>query len=112
MGYLTYLSGDMRADPRTMLPSAQSIVCVGKLYNMRQPYSTEFQEPGRGWVSRYAWGAIITTCFSACSHGCVPQIGRVHDQPFESKICVDTAPLLERSYARLAGLGWMARTPA
>src|SRR5205823_6889273 len=26
-----------------------------------------------------------------------------------SKICVDTAPLLERSYARLAGLGWIGR---
>jgi epoxyqueuosine reductase len=29
--------------------------------------------------------------------------------PFESRICVDTAPLLERSYARLAGLGWIGR---
>src|SRR5437762_9547450 len=28
---------------------------------------------------------------------------------FESKICVDTAPLRERSYARLAGLGWIGR---
>ena len=29
--------------------------------------------------------------------------------PYESRICVDTAPLLERSYARLAGLGWIGR---
>jgi len=28
---------------------------------------------------------------------------------YESRICVDTAPLLERSYARLAGLGWIGR---
>ncbi len=27
----------------------------------------------------------------------------------EYKICVDTAPLLERSYAREAGLGWIGK---
>ena len=30
-------------------------------------------------------------------------------EPFDYKVCVDTAPLLERTYARQAGLGWIGR---
>jgi epoxyqueuosine reductase len=30
-------------------------------------------------------------------------------ESFDYKICVDTAPLLERSFARLAGLGWIGK---
>ena len=37
------------------------------------------------------------------------RIREIHDAPFESRMCVDTAPLLERSYARSAGLGWIGK---
>ncbi len=37
------------------------------------------------------------------------QIAQTHAGPFSWRICVDTAPLLERSYARAAGLGWIGK---
>ncbi len=109
MQYLTDRRGDMRNDPRNLLDSAQSIICVGKLYNTPYPYSTQFKEPGRGWISRYAWGDDYHDVLRDGLEKLVSKIAQVHKQPFEWKICVDTAPLLERSYAGAAGLGWIGK---
>ena len=109
MAYLTDRRGDLRGHPRNLLPSAQSIVCVGKLYNTAHPHTEEMQNPQRGWISRYAWGADYHDVMRRGLERLVERIAELHCEPFEYKICVDTAPLLERSYARAAGLGWIGR---
>lgn len=100
MRYLTDRRGDMRRDPRELLPSAKSIISVGKLYNT----STDSRDPA---VSRYAHGQDYHDVLRNALEKLVEQLTAT--QPFEFKICVDTAPLLERSYARLAGLGWIGK---
>jgi epoxyqueuosine reductase len=111
-GKMSYLDGrraEIRGDPRNLLPSARSVIVVGKLYNSAWPYSTRFDEAGRAWISRYAWGDDY---HDVLRRGLERLEGRLRDEAgaaFESKICVDTAPLLERSYARAAGLGWIGR---
>lgn len=110
MAYLTDRRGDLRADPRNLLPEAKSIVCVGKLYNTGHPYSTEAQDPARGWISRYAWGpADYHDVMRRGLEQLAARIEYVCTEPISWKICVDTAPLLERSYARAAGLGWIGK---
>ena len=109
MSYLTGRRGDLRADPRNLLPEAQSIVSVGKLYNTDRPYSTAFQDPTRGWISRYAWGEDYHEVVRKSLETLVTRIQQHHREPFHYRICVDTAPLLERSYAEAAGLGWIGR---
>lgn len=109
MRYLTDQRGDLRSDPRNLLPSAQSIVCVGKLYNTPHPHSTDLTDSGRGWMSRYAWGVDYHDVMREGLELLVAQIAELHPEPFDWKICVDTAPLLERSYARGAGLGWIGK---
>src|SRR5690242_12552613 len=49
MGYLTDRRAELRRDPRQVLESARTIICVGKLYNTCAPYT----DPP---ISRYAWG--------------------------------------------------------
>lgn len=108
MEYLKGRRGEMRQDPKTLLPDARSIICVGLVYNSPAPYSVEVEENGQGWISRYAWGedyhAVVKEKLQALAGALEAELG-----PFSYKICVDTAPLLERAYARQAGLGWIAK---
>ena len=100
MRYLTDRRAGVRADPRNMLPGARSIICVGKLYNTPGPPAET--------ISRYAWGGDY---HDVMRDGLVKLVSLLSRDAgcFEHKICVDTAPLLERSYARQAGLGWIGR---
>ena len=109
MRYLTDRRAGIRGDPRHLLPRVRSVICVGKLYNAPQPYSTQFDDAERAWISRYAWGEDY---HDVLRRGLARLDGLVRERAgpgYESRICVDTAPLLERSYARLAGLGWIAK---
>jgi len=108
MRYLSDRRAEVRDDPRNLLPTARSIIVVGKLYQTPWPHSTRFDDRSRGWISRYAWGADY---HSEMRQGLERLAERMRERtgPFDARICVDTAPLLERSYARLAGLGWIGR---
>ena len=105
MGYLTDHRAALRADPRNLLPSARSVICVGKLYNTPQPYSTEFSDDELAWISRYAWGDDYHPLMRRGLEALARRLGPEH----EWRVCVDTAPLLERTLAREAGLGWIGR---
>ena len=109
MRYLTGHGAAARDDPRSLLASVRSIICVGKLYNTPWPYSTQFDAGERAWISRYAWGEDY---HGVVRRGLARLDAKLRERAgaeYESKTCVDTAPLLERSYARMAGLGWIGK---
>ncbi len=101
MRYMTDRRKELRRDPRLLLPGARSVICVGKLYNT----APERKDPP---ISRYAWGS--GDYHDVLREGLERMVERLAAMAmFEWKICVDTAPLLERTYARLAGLGWIGK---
>jgi epoxyqueuosine reductase len=100
MGYLTDRRAAIRRDVANLLPGARSVICVGKLYNQPPPEGTAI-------VSRYALGADYHDVMRAGLERLVEHLSKI--ETFESKICVDTAPILERTFARLAGLGWIGK---
>ena len=111
-GEMRYLAGHRAAardHPRNLLASARSVVCVGKLYNSPWPYSTQFDAGERAWISRYAWGEDYHGVVRRGLERLDAMLRQRAGAEFESRILVDTAPLLERSYARMAGLGWIGK---
>jgi epoxyqueuosine reductase len=99
MRYLTDHRADLRRDVRQLLPSARSVIVVGKLYN-----STDAHQEGEARIARYAWTRDYHITMREALENFAKRLGQ-----HEYKVCVDTAPLLERSLAREAGLGWIGK---
>jgi epoxyqueuosine reductase len=103
MGYLTDRRADVRRDPRSLLPSARSVICAGKLYKGPQLNLSE----GQAVIAQYARGRDYHDVVRAALEELAHKLLEI--EAFEWKACVDTAPILERSFARRAGLGWIGR---
>ncbi len=93
------------ADPRHVLDGARSILMLGLPYRTAEPAETT---PGQGRVSRYAWGRD----YHAVVRAKLRALGDLHRRLTPGagvRGVVDTAPLLEREFARLSGLGWIGK---
>lgn len=110
MRYLSR-SVETRLDPRKLLPNAHSVVCIALSYNPTESTKLANHNPAspQGLIARYARG----TDYHHTLHTILNELlARLRDQltdPFDARICVDTAPLLERELAVAAGLGWIGR---
>ncbi len=94
---------DLRRDPRELLPGARSVLCVALDYAPRAgapPPAGDFW-PG---VARYARGGDYHD-FLREKLGKVKEAVDLEFPGTLSRICVDTAPLLEREWAARAGIG-------
>ena len=107
MRYLTDHRADLRSDAAQLLQGVRSVICVGLVYHGPEPLSTEFSDLDRAWISRYAWGGDYHDVLRSRIEALAGKLLEI--ELFEYRICVDTAPLLERSLAHQAGLGWIGK---
>ncbi|MCZ6543910.1 MAG: DUF1730 domain-containing protein, partial [Planctomycetota bacterium] len=91
-----------RIDPRNMVPGAKSIICVADRYHNGRP---DLPQVGpRGRVARYARGEDYHAVMSKRLRRLADELARQF--PGETfRVCVDTAPVLEREHAQRAGVG-------
>jgi epoxyqueuosine reductase len=106
-GEMAYLSHHSKArqHPKSMLPDVRSVVMAGMNYfTPDEPAS----RPSAGKVARYALGADYHDVLRE-RLGRLLQWMQQEIPGCEGRAVVDTAPLLERDFARRAGLGWFGK---
>ena len=104
MGYMER-HAEARGDPSRILDGARSIVMVSLVYG--RPSEGE-PSPTEGKVARYARGLDYHEVLRTKLEALLDWL-RVQRPEARGRAIVDTAPLLERDYARLAGLGWIGK---
>jgi epoxyqueuosine reductase len=103
-----------RASLSRVAPWARSVVVCAINYNTDNPYSTQVHDSNRGWISRYAWSRddyhdsvlrrlkeVEASLRQAISPDSLPAL--------TTRAYVDTGPVVERVYAKYAGVGWIGK---
>jgi epoxyqueuosine reductase len=107
-GEMTYLArrAEAYADPDHVLSGVRSVVMLAAVYRTSDPAPAGAQA---GRVSRYAW---MDDDYHATLRARLARLADfLHAQRpgCRTRGVVDTAPLLERDFARRAGLGWFGK---
>lgn len=107
--------GDLkRASLTRIAPWARSVIVCAINYNTDHPYSTQVHDPDRGWISRYAWSredyhdAVLSRVKQV--EAAIRQAAPVESEPvLITRSYVDTGPIVERVFAKYAGVGWIGK---
>lgn len=94
-----------RTDPKLIFPEAKSVIAVA--LNYFTPHEHEPDET-KGKVSRYAWGDDYHDVLKEKQRELLAFI-KSENAAAEGKICVDTAPIMDKAWAQRAGLGWIGK---
>jgi epoxyqueuosine reductase len=104
-GRMQYMENyfELRIDPRKLVPGAKSVITVLQNY-----FPEKKQEDHTPRISKYAFGKdyheVIRTKLKTFLSILNEQIGEIHGRGF-----VDSAPVLERTWAVKSGAGWIGK---
>jgi epoxyqueuosine reductase len=108
-GAMEYMAQDvaLRCDPTGILPNTRAFLVVADQYATRND-PAETPRFGTGRIARYARGRNYHVVMKRRLHAVADALREVYSFA-EFRTCVDTAPILERELAVLAGLGWQGK---
>ncbi len=94
---------EKRADPAMLFPQAKTMIVAALNY-----YTPHEHETSEGKISRYAWGDDYHDIVKEKLRGLLDWIIAKNPEA-AGKICVDTAPVMDKAWAVRAGLGWLGK---
>lgn len=105
MGYIERRR-EAYADPSFVQQETRSLIVCAWNYKSQEPLPLK---SGEGRVARYAWSGGDYHDYLREKLQRLSQEVRQLLPEARTRVAVDTAPLLERDFARLAGLGWFGK---
>lgn len=94
---------ELRVNPLKLVSNARSVITLMKNY-----FPEKEQQPGTPRISKYAFGKdyheVIREKLDQFLHRIREEAGDIHGRGF-----VDSAPVLERTWAQRSGLGWVGK---
>ncbi|QCK13327.1 tRNA epoxyqueuosine(34) reductase QueG [Mangrovivirga cuniculi] len=106
-GKMSYLENhfDKRLDPTLLVPGAKSVVSL--IYNYFPPEDNH-QRTDSYKIARYAYGKdyhyVVKDKLRELVHDLKKEVGDV-----DGRVFVDSAPVMERSWAEKSGIGWVGK---
>jgi epoxyqueuosine reductase len=103
-----------RAALANAAPWARSVVVCAVNYNTDQPYSSHAGTTSQAWISRYAWAQrdyhdVVLGKLRALEADVIAMCGELEMPPPRTWCYVDTGPVIERIFAKYAGIGWIGK---
>jgi epoxyqueuosine reductase len=104
-GKMDYMANhfDKRLDPRLLVPGAKSVVSL--MYNY---FTQEVQTDEAPRISKYAYGEDYHEVIKAKLREFWEKM-ESHFGQVEGRIFVDSAPVLEKAWAKKSGIGWVGK---
>lgn len=99
---------DERGDIRTYFPEARSVISVGMNYFTGTSSGIVASGSEEFHFSNYAWGDDYHGILKEKLKN-LAQVIQEHVPNARCLVCVDTSPVMEKAWARRAGIGWQGK---
>jgi len=100
---------EKRLQVQNLVPNARSVIVCAKNYHTPAPLSTDPAPATAGWISRYAWGDDYHDLLKKKIRALFELLQDLTGGTAQGRYYVDTGPVLERVWAKYAGIGWIGK---